>query len=58
MIKRFIVDDAGSLIDLETGSSYDYFEECIELINSINHERVDNKRKLNTLKHRLKKIIN
>ena len=32
---RFMVDDAGSLIDMETGKIYDYFEEVIDLLNDI-----------------------
>lgn len=30
-----MVDDAGSLIDMETGKIYDYFEEVIDLLNDI-----------------------
>lgn len=36
---RFIVDDAGSLIDMETGKQYDYFEEVIDLLNDIADEQ-------------------
>ena len=32
---RFMVDDAGSLIDMETGKVYDYFEEVVDLLNDI-----------------------
>ena len=32
---RFMVDDAGSLIDMETGKIYDYFEEVVDLLNDI-----------------------
>lgn len=30
---RFMVDDAGSLIDLHTAKMYDYFEEVLPLLN-------------------------
>lgn len=38
-IKRFMVDDAGSLIDMQTGKSYDYFEEVVGLMNQLNRCR-------------------
>ena len=51
---RFIVDDAGSLIDMETGKQYDYFEEVIGLLNDIADEnkayREINKRKIQLIK--------
>ena len=56
MIGRFIVDDAGSLIDMQTGTSYDYFEEIIDLLNQMEIDRVEQKRQLGTLKYKLKKL--
>ena len=32
---RFMVDDAGSLVDMETRKIYDYFEEVVDLLNDI-----------------------
>ena len=57
MIERFIVDDAGSLIDTDTGICYDYFEEIVGWINEINTERLNNKKDLNTLKHIIKQYV-
>ena len=57
MIERFIVDDAGSLIDMETGNSYDYFEEVVELMNRQETEKIEYKRQYNNLKHTLRKLI-
>ena len=57
MIERFIVDDAGSLIDMETGNSYDYFEEVVELMNQQETEKIEYKRQYNNLKHALRKLI-
>ena len=57
MIERFMVDDAGSLIDKDTGKSYDYFEEVVELLNIINHERLKNKHELGTFKHTIKRLV-
>ena len=33
MTERYIVDDAGTLIDIETGDNYDYVSEVCELLN-------------------------
>ena len=57
MIERFIVDNDGYLIDLETHVKYDHFDKCLDLLNSLNYEKIDNKRKLNTLKYRIGKLI-
>lgn len=35
--KRFIVDDAGTLIDMQTRDTYDYVSEVCELLNTL-HE--------------------
>ena len=35
--KRFIVDDAGTLIDMQTRDTYDYVSEVCELLNTM-HE--------------------
>ena len=35
--KRFIVDDAGTLIDTQTRDTYDYVSEVCELLNEL-HE--------------------
>lgn len=37
MTKRFIVDDAGTLIDTQTRDTYDYVSEVCELLNRL-HE--------------------
>ena len=36
--KRFIVDDAGTLIDMETRNTYDYVSDVVGLLNSLNDE--------------------
>ena len=56
MIKRFIVDDAGTLIDMNTGKYYDYFEEVVDLMNEQETDKLNYKRQLNTLKHTLKRL--
>ena len=35
--KRFIVDDAGTLIDMQTRDTYDYVSDVCELLNGL-HE--------------------
>lgn len=57
MIKRFVLNEDNLLIDKETGQSYSSLEECVVLLNSINHEKIDSKRQLNNLKYRINQLI-
>lgn len=54
---RFIVDDAGSLIDMETGKVYDYFEDVVDLINQQEIDKLNYKKELNNLKYKIKKLV-
>lgn len=36
--KRFMVDDAGTLIDMETRNTYDYVSDVCDLLNDLNNE--------------------
>lgn len=36
MAERFIMDDAGTLIDMETRTTYDYVSELCPLLNGLN----------------------
>ena len=36
--KRFMVDDAGTLIDMQTRNTYDYVSEVCPLLNALNDE--------------------
>ena len=36
--ERFIVDDAGTLIDMETRNTYDYVSEVVDLLNDVTNE--------------------
>jgi len=36
--KRFIIDDAGTLIDIETRNMFDIVEEICPLLNELNNE--------------------
>ena len=38
---RFMIDDAGTLIDLETCNTYDYVDEVCPLLNELNEELND-----------------
>ena len=38
MNNRFMVDDAGTLIDIETRDTYDIVEEVCDLMNELNNE--------------------
>lgn len=36
--KRFMVDDAGTLIDIQTRNTYDYVSDVCPLLNALNDE--------------------
>ena len=38
MSERFMVDDAGTLIDMETRNSYDYVSDVVDLLNNLHEE--------------------
>lgn len=47
--KRFIVDDCGTVIDVQTRDTFDYVSEVVDLLNE-QHERIqDQKRQLDEL---------
>ena len=47
MTDRFIIDDAGTLIDIETRNTYDYVDEICPVLNELVTE---NKQIKNTIK--------
>ena len=38
MSERFMVDDAGTLIDMETRNSYDYVSDVVDFLNNLHEE--------------------
>ena len=38
--KRFMVDDAGTLIDMQTRNTYDYVTDIVELLNELNNKNI------------------
>ena len=54
MSERFIMDDAGTLIDMESRTTYDYVSEVCDLLNkqeeTINELKTRNKRQYELLK--------
>lgn len=56
MLKRFIIDD-GTLVDRETNKKYYFLEEVVDFINGQEYEKINYKRELNTLKYRIKNLI-
>lgn len=56
MLKRFIIDD-GALVDRETNKKYYFLEEVVDFINGQEYEKINYKRELNTLKYRIKNLI-
>ena len=54
MSERFMVDDAGTLIDLETRDTFDYVSDVVELLNQL-HEENQELRKRNAKRKRKNK---
>ena len=50
MTERYIIDDAGTLIDIETRNTYDYVSEICPILNEVNDENKQLKNKLQTYK--------
>lgn len=46
MSKRFMLDDAGELIDMSNHQFIDYGQEVLELLNELNDENVNLKQRL------------
>ena len=44
--KRFMVDDAGTLIDMQTRNTYDYVSDVCPLLNELNDENEQLKNKI------------
>ena len=47
--KRFMVDDAGTLIDMQTRNTYDYVSEVCPLLNDLNDENEQLKQQIDEL---------
>ena len=46
MTERYIVDDAGTLIDIETRNTYDYVSEICPILNELDSENKSLKQQL------------
>ena len=53
MIERFIVDTAGTLIDMVTRDTFDYVSDVVDLLNELSTENEQLKLELDTHKHPL-----
>lgn len=56
--KRFMVDDAGTLIDMETRNTYDYVSDVCDLLNDLNNENKELKRNLTSYQNMVEQYIN
>ena len=50
MTEKWIVDDAGTLINMETRENYDYMEEVVDVLNKLSDENEQLKEALKELK--------
>ena len=56
--KRFMIDDAGSLIDIQTRKYYDYVSDVVDLLNELSSENEGLKKENKTLLKYLKPFNN
>ena len=49
--KRFIIDDVGTLIDIQTRNTYDYVSDVCPLLNALNEENEQLKQQVKQLQH-------
>ena len=56
--KRFMVDDAGTLIDITTRNTYDYVSDVCPLLNEMDNELLNCRAENTKLKLLLKDIVN
>ena len=49
--KRFIVDDCGTLIDMQTKDNYDYVSDVCDLLNELHKENIRLKRDFDSCSH-------
>ena len=51
--KRFIIDDVGTLIDIQTRNTYDYVSDVCPLLNELNDENEQLKQQIKKLESQL-----
>lgn len=52
MTKRFMVDDCGTLIDMNNRNTYDYVSDVCEILNDFNDENERLKQQLSYIEYR------
>lgn len=57
MIERFIIDDCGTLIDIETRKHFDYVSEVCPLLNQLNNTIEIYKNGNRTMQERMSEMI-
>lgn len=56
--KRFMLDDAGEVIDLQTAKFIEYGEEIVECLNTLHEENLTLKQENQELKQLIRKMAN
>lgn len=54
--KRFMVDDAGTLIDIETRDTFDYVSDVVTLLNDLHEEKEYWKQRANERFERIREL--
>ena len=55
--KRFMVDDAGTLIDMHTRDTFDYVSDVCGLLNQLNKENKQLKKRLMIAEDKIKGLM-
>ena len=55
--KRFMIDDAGTLIDMQTRDTFDYVSDVVTLLNELNEENKQLKKRLIIAEDKIKGLM-
>lgn len=57
MTERFMIDDCGTLIDMNNRNTYDYVSDVVTLLNELNEENKHLKKRLMIAEDKIKGLM-
>ena len=57
MTERFMIDDCGTLIDMNNRNTYDYVSDVVTLLNELNEENKQLKKRLMIAEDKIKGLM-
>lgn len=57
MTERFMIDDCGTLIDMNNRNTYDYVSDIVTLLNELNEENKQLKKRLIIAEDKIKGLM-